>query len=157
MKKHAIKLFFTLASLTVFSFLANAQNIAVNSSINNSSVKRGATGKGSIILLIPRELHINSNKPTSEFMIPTIVKLNSSEVTNLKIFYPKGKDKKFDFSEEKINVYEKKTIIPFTFSVPQLTKSKTINIRAVVGYQACTNEVCYPPQKKEITLIFRIK
>lgn len=152
MKKIAVKLFFTLGFAVIFSFAVNAQTISISGSIEKSSVKLGKTGKGSIILTIPKELHINSNTPTSEFMIPTEVKLSSKEAKNLKVVYPKGKNRKFDFSEEKLNIYEGKTIIPITFSIPKTLKSKMLNIRALVSYQACTNEVCYQPQKKEIVL-----
>lgn len=157
MKKNAPKLFFAVIFVAIFSVALNAQTVAVSSSIVKNSVKRGATGKGSIILSIPKELHINSNQPTCDFMIPTLVELSSKDAENFKITYPKGKDKKFDFSEDQINVYEGKTIVNFRFSIPKNLKSKTINIRAVVSYQACTNEVCYPPQKKEIVLIFQTK
>lgn len=156
MKKNAVKLFFALVFVTAFSLFANAQTISVSGSINKSSVKRGKIGKGSIILSIPKELHINSNTPTSEFMIPTEIELSSQTAKINKIIYPKGKDRKFDFSEEAINVYEGKTIIPITFSVPKTIKGKSINIRALVSYQACNNEVCYPPQKKEIILKAKI-
>lgn len=152
MKKIAVRLFFILVFITALFSFANAQTISVSSSIEKSSVKRGKTGKGSIILSIPKELHINSSKPTSEFMIPTEIELSSKEAKNLRVLYPKGKDRKFEFSEEKINVYEGKTIIPITFSIPKNLKNKTLNIRALVSYQACSNEVCYQPQKKEIVL-----
>ena len=90
-------------------------------------------------------------------MIPTAVKFSSSEAKITKISYPKGKNKKFDFSEEPINVYEGKTTVKFNFTVPKTLKSKTVKIRAVVSYQACTNEVCYQPQKKEIFLTTTVK
>ena len=156
MKKNAIKLFFVLAFATAFSMLINAQTIGVTGSINTVSVKRGSIGKGSILLTIPNPLHINSNKPTSEFMIPTTLKLASNQVKITQIIYPKGKNLKFDFSDEAINVYESKVLIKFTFSVPKTLKNKTIKISAVVNYQACTNEVCYPPTKKEIFLVLKI-
>ncbi|NJM53438.1 MAG: hypothetical protein HC846_08625 [Blastocatellia bacterium] len=157
MKKNAVKLILVVALIGIFSFVSNAQTISVSSSIEKSSIKRGKTGKGSIILSIPKELHINSNKPTSEFMIPTEIELSSKEAKNLKAIYPKGKNLKFEFSEEAINVYEGKTMIPITFSIPKSLKSKMINIRALVTYQACSNEVCYPPQKKEIVLKALVK
>lgn len=156
MKKIAVKLFFILACVSVFSFFVNAQTISVSGSVEKSSVKIGKTGKGSILLSIPSHLHINSNKPTSEFMIPTEIELNSKEAKDIKIIYPKGKDRKFEFSEEKLNIYEGKTPIPFTFMIPKNLKSKTINIKVLVSYQACTDEVCYPPQKKEIILKAKI-
>ena len=157
MKKSAVKLFFFFTFVAAFSLFADAQTISVSGSIEKSSVKLGKTGTGSILLTIPSHLHINSNKPTSEFMIPTEVKLSSKEVKNLKIIYPKGKDRKFEFSEEKLNIYEGKTLIPFTFTIPKNLKIKTINIKVLVSYQACTDEVCYQPQKKEIILKATVK
>ncbi len=156
MKKNAVKLFFFLVVGTAGALSANAQTISVTGSIQKSSVKRGTTGKGSLVLSIPAELHINSSKPTSEYMIPTKVGLSSREVKNIKFRYPKGKDIKFDFSEEAINVYDGKTVIKFSFTVPQAPKLKTVRIRALVSYQACTNELCYPPQKKEIFLTAKV-
>lgn len=141
----------------IFSLHTNAQTIGISGSINTKSIKRGTVGKGSITLTIPKELHINSNKPTSEFMIPTAVRLASNQVKITQIFYPKGKNQKFDFSEEAINVYEGKVLIRFTFNVPKNLKSDTIKISAIVSYQACTNEVCYPPTKKEIFLAAKVK
>ncbi len=157
MKKIVVKLLIILAFAIAFSTLINAQTIGVTGSIEKKSAKRGAVGKGSILLTIPTELHINSNKPTSEFMIPTTLKLASNQVKITQIIYPKGKNLKFDFSDEAINVYDGKALIRFTFSVPKSLKNKTIKISAVVNYQACTNEVCYPPLKKEIFLTAKVK
>lgn len=152
MKKIAVKLFFASICAVFFTLAVNAQTISVSGSIEKSSVKPGKKGKGSILLSIPKELHINSNKPTGEFMIPTEISLSGKELKSFKIAYPKGKNRKFEFSEEAINVYEGKTLIIFTFEVPKRLKIKTIIIRALVSYQACSNEVCYQPQKKEIFL-----
>src|SRR5689334_3677502 len=98
MGKIVVKLFFFLAFSVVFILSTNAQTIAINGSIEKDSVKLGSTNKGTITLLIPKELHTNSNTPTSEFMIPTAVKFSSNQAKITKINYPKGKNKKFDFS-----------------------------------------------------------
>lgn len=156
MKKNAIYLFFVLVSWAMFSFSANSQTITVNGSIEKSFVKRGTIAKGSITLLIPKELHVNSNKPTSEFMIPTKLRLSSNQIKITQIIYPKGKDRKFDFSEEKINVYEGKTTIGFRFNVPKNLRATVIKIFATINYQACTNEVCYQPTKKQIFLTAKV-
>lgn len=152
MKRIAVNLSIFFTFLTIFSIYSNAQTISIQGVIEKGAVKRGSMGKGSVILNIPDELHINSNKPTSEFMIPTEVRLSSKEAKSIKILYPKGKNQKFEFSDEPLNIYEGKTRIKFTFNVPNSLKNKIINIRALVSYQACTTEVCYPPQKKEIVL-----
>ena len=157
MKKSAIKLFFVVVFVVGSSFPAKSQVIKVGGSIEKGIVKRGVLAKGSIILSIPRDLHVNSNKPTSEYMIPTVVRLSSNQVKSARVNYPEGKNLKFEFSDEPINVYEGQTSIEFTFNVPKMLKSKTITIRALVSYQACTNEVCYPPQKKVIFLAAAVK
>jgi hypothetical protein len=36
-------------------------------------------------------------------------------------------------------------------------KGNAVKVRAVVRYQACTDEVCYPPKNKEITLTAKVK
>ncbi len=153
MKKSAVLLFSFVLILCVGIFhQVKAQTISVNGSIEKDSVTRGTIAKGSIILTIPSELHINSNKPTSEYMIPTAVKLSSNQVKIAQIFYPRGKNLKFEFSDKPINVYAGRTIIKFTFRVPANLKTKNVKITALVSYQACTDEVCYAPQKKEIIL-----
>jgi hypothetical protein len=156
MKKIAVKLFFFLVIIFVFSLWINAQTISVSGTIEKGTVKFKSTGKGRILLSIPEELHINSNKPTSEFMIPTTVRFISDQVNIIKISYPPGKNKKFDFSEEPINIYDGKTTISFDFNLPKTLKSKTVKIRIIVSYQACTNEVCYQPQKEEIVLTAKV-
>lgn len=157
MKKNVIYLFFIVVLLGVLSFQVNSQTIDIKGSIEKDSVKLGKIGKGTITLSIPQELHINSNTPTSEFMIPTKVELKSDDVKIEKIIYPKGKNKKFDFSETPINIYDGEVVIKFSFRVSRKLKKKNIKINVIVSYQSCTDEVCYMPQKEELVLQTQIK
>ena len=129
----------------------------VSGAINGKTVKRGKLASGKIILIIPNDLHVNSNKPSDEFLIPTNVKFNSSNVKVGKIIYPKAIFQKFNFSEKPLSVYEGQIIIKFTFLIPVNFKNKEVNIDAVVQYQACNQEVCFAPKKIKITLSAKIK
>ena len=71
--------------------------------------------------------------------------------------YPRGVNRKFQFSETVINVYEGTVRFPFTITVPAGFRGNTVSVRAVVRYQACTDEVCYPPRNKEITMTARVR
>lgn len=145
-----------LFSLTLFfsaSVAANAQT--VNGSIG--SVARGGSVKGTITLSIPGGLHVNSNRPNSQYAIPTSVRVSATGARVGAVSYPRGKNRKFQFSEDTLNVYEGTVSFPFTLTVPANFKGNTVRVRAVVRYQACTDEVCYPPKSKEITLTARIK
>lgn len=143
-------LFFVLAF--AFSCLAaNAQT--VTGSIGKGTVERGKSARGTVVLNIPGGLHVNSSRPASEFAIATVVKVSGASGVRVSgLTYPKGKNRKFQFSDNAINVYEGRVSFPFTVTVPAGYKGKSIRLTASVRYQACTDEVCYPPKTKSITL-----
>ncbi|MGB7201358.1 MAG: protein-disulfide reductase DsbD N-terminal domain-containing protein, partial [Pyrinomonadaceae bacterium] len=129
----------------------------VSGSLGNGAVSRGATAKGSVVLSIPGGLHVNSSRPNSEYAIPTSVRVSGQGVRTGGINYPRGKNRKFQFSESVINVYEGRVSIPFTVTVPANFRGDTVRVRAVVRYQACTDEVCYPPKSKDVTITARVR
>ena len=146
--------FIAAALITFAAASANAQT--VSGSIG--TVTRGGTGRGSVVLNIPGGLHVNSNRPASEYAIATSVSVSSNGgVRTGTVSYPRGTNRKFQFSETTINVYEGRVAFPFTVRVPANFRGDTVRVRAVVRYQACTNEVCYPPKSKEIILTGRVK
>lgn len=153
MRKLVVAGFFPL--LLFFAFQIQAQT--VSGILDKKTVKRGTTMSGKIVLEIPDELHVNSSIPENEFTIPTTVKLSGNGVRLTKLKYPKGIDKKFDFSETPINVYEKRVEMNFSFFVPYAFKGKIVRIRAVVGYQPCSTEVCYPPKRQTVNLTASVK
>jgi hypothetical protein len=103
--KHAILGVTTLFHVWAFAFAtSNAQ--AVSGSIARDAARRGATTTGTIVLDIPKDLHVNSSRPKSEYAIPTTVRISGKGVRVGGITYPAGENRKFQFSEELINVYE---------------------------------------------------
>jgi len=153
--KHAILGVTTLFLVWTFGFAtSNAQ--AVSGSIARDAARRGATTTGTIVLDIPKDLHVNSSRPKSEYAIPTPVRISGKGVRVGGITYPAGENRKFQFSEELINVYEGTVFFWFNVTVPPNYRGKSIELKAVVRYQACTNEVCYPPRNKDVTLTARV-
>ena len=146
---------FAVVSLLLFVAAAGAQNIS--GSITGGAVSRGSNARGVIVMSIPGGLHVNSNRPSSQYSIPTTVRLSGPGVRVGAVSYPRGANRKFDFSESPINVYEGTVRFPFTVRVPANFRGNTVRIRAVVKYQACTTEVCYPPKTKEITLTAAVR
>lgn len=144
-----------LTILMVGAAMASAQT--VSGSIGNGSVARGSSARGSVVLSIPGGLHVNSSRPASEYAIPTTVRLTGTGIKVSGPTFPRGVNRKFQFSENVINVYEGTVRFPFTVNVPAGFKGDTVRVRAVVRYQACTDEVCYAPRSKEITLTARVK
>jgi hypothetical protein len=151
----------SIFSLTAFFLILLAAFIdlhaqTVSGAIARGVARRGATTQGTVVLDIPEELHVNSFRPRSEYAIPTTLRVTGNGVKVGAITYPPGENRKFQFSEEPINVYEGTVFFWFAVTVPQNYKGKTVEVKAVVRYQACTTEVCYPPKNKEVTINARV-
>ena len=151
-------LFGTFLALTlIFAAGAIHQTNAQDISGSIGAVKRGGSGRGTIVMSVPDGLHVNSSRPNSRYAIPTTVKISAVGAKVGGLSYPRGRNRKFAFSEDTLNVYEGRTAFGFNVGVPANFKGSTVKVRAVVRYQACTNEVCYPPKTKEITLTAQVK
>lgn len=155
MKKHLFIGILTLIFIFVAGSFVETNAQTISGSIG--TVKRGGSVRGTIVMDIPGGLHVNSNSPGSEFAIPTTARVSASGAKTSGVRYPRGKNRKFGFSDETLNVYEGRTVFSFNLSVPANYKGNTVTVRAVVRYQACTNEVCYPPKNKEITFSARVR
>ena len=145
-----------ILSLGLF-FLAGIQANAQDVSGSIGSVSRGGSTRGTVTLSIPGGLHVNSNRPNSQYAIATTVKISAVGAKTGAVSYPRGRNRKFQFSEDTLNVYEGTATFSFNLSVPASFKGNAVRVRAVVRFQACTEEVCYPPKTKEVTLTARVK
>ena len=154
-----MKRFIYLAGLLVSFFggmTVTTNGQTVTGSIANGTVARGGKARGTISMSIPGGLHVNSSRPSSEYAIPTVVTVRGDGLRVSGVTYPRGKNRKFQFSENLINVYEGRVSFPFTVTIPASFKGSTVRLRATVKYQACTDEVCYPPKTKNVTLTARV-
>jgi len=146
----ALLIFVLAASISAMAGSAAAQ--AVTAKLSSATLVRGSNVSGTVVISLPEGLHVNSNTPVSEYAIPTKVILSGDGLKFGKIEYPKGVLKKFQFSSEELSVYEGKVVIPFTVKVPRNFRGKNVSIKALVTYQACTDEVCYPPKDVELVM-----
>ena len=93
----------------------------------------------------------------SKYAIPTVVTVTASNVNVGAVRYPPGKNKKFSFSEDTINIYEGRVVFGFNVTVPKGFKGRTLRVRAAVRYQACTDEVCYAPKTKDVVITANVR
>ena len=149
---HVFTLLFVLAAACIS---AGAQT--VSGSIGKGVVRRGTTVRGAVVLTLPKELHVNSNRPGSEYLIPTVVRVSGKGIGPMRVSYPRGRNRKFQFTEKLLNVYEGTVTFPFRVTVPRNYRRRSVTVRAVVDFQACTEEVCYPPKTERINLTARVK
>ena len=157
MLKSFYKIVFLTAMIAISGYFAGVNAQSVSGSIGKGTVSRGAPTRATIVLSLPSGLHANSNRPGSEYAIPTTVRASANGAKVGAVSYPRGHNRKFQFSENTINVYEGRTAFGFNVTVPANYRGSSIRVNVTVRYQACTNEVCYPPKSKEITLTARVE
>ena len=154
MKKTLFNAVISLSFIFLTGVLVQTNAQSISGSIG--TVKRGGSTKATVVMSIPGGLHVNSSRPGSEYAIPTVVRASASGAKVGSMMYPRGKNRKLAFSEDTLNVYEGRAVFNFNVAVPANFKGNTISVRVVARYQACTDEVCYPPKSKEVTLTAKV-
>ena len=150
MKRH-LRIAAVVATLVIGGLGLGASAQSVSGSL--PKVTKGKATRATVYLSLPAGLHANSHNPNSEYAIATTVRATSVRGVRIgAVSYPRGHSKKFGFSETPINVYEGRVPFGFTVTVPATFKGESVRVTVSVRYQACTNEVCYAPKSKSLTL-----
>ena len=101
--------------------------------------------------------HINSNRPGSDLLIPTTVKLMPpTDIAAGRVTYPRGKDLTFPFSpEDKLNVYTEAFTVKGLLTATRTALPGRFTVHGQLHYQACNDNSCFPP--KTLPLQFDVK
>ena len=133
-------------------------HINVSASVTNSKVSRGRTVRATVTMDIPGGYHVNSNRPLEKFLIPTTLKVDAPDGIRIgPIAYPRAVLRKFKFSKNNVSVYEGRAIMRFSITVPPATSTGSKEVKLNVRYQSCNDEVCFPPQTKELSLWLNVQ
>jgi hypothetical protein len=125
--------------------------------IDDVSVKQGGSTPVELQFRVSPGYHINSNKPKSELLLPTVVSLSvPTNVSVAKVKYPAGEELAFPFSpDEKLSVYTGDFTVHAIVAAAKATPQGTYRVHGNLRYQACDNRACYPPTT--IPLSFDVK
>ena len=128
-------------------------NIAVNGSVSAPKARRGRTLSGMVVMDIPQGYHVNSNKPLEKFLVPTQLQIEAPKgVVIGRVTYPRAIVRTFKFSKNKVAVYEGRAVMRFNITVPRSFTSDSAELKGKLRYQSCNDEVCFPPQTREVNL-----
>lgn len=139
--------FIVLASCTAMAqYPPTVPKITV-APIEAVTVKQGKSVPVKMQFRVAPGFHINSNKPKSELLLPTVVNFDvPTNVSMAKVTYPAGEELTFPFSpDEKLSVYTGDFTVKGLVSTSKETPKGTYRVHGVLRYQACDNRACYPP------------
>ena len=139
------------------TFAAAQGNIDIDNYFSANRAQRGRTIQAAIVLNIPRDLHINANRTLDRALIPTTLQVTAANGVRVSpVSYPRAVLRRFSFSPAQLAVYENRAVLRFTLTVPANYQSDILEIRARVRYQACNDEVCFPPQTRQTSMAISV-
>ncbi|UCE05804.1 MAG: hypothetical protein JSW07_19790, partial [bacterium] len=131
--------------------------VTVSGKVSQEKIVPGSTIDLNIEAEIRPEYHINSNKPTEEYLIPTVLKFERLENASFgKIIYPEPEMATFSFSEEELSVYQGEV----TFSVKltlfdKFPVGKSV-IKGTLSFQACNDQSCFAPTDENFEISIEV-
>lgn len=94
--------------------------------------------------------HINANKIEDEFLIPTEIKIENSNIKIEEIIYPEGEKITLGFSKNPLIVYSEN----FEIKVRGKIEKEIENLEGKISFQGCNDEMCIPPQELSFSIKF---
>ncbi len=122
------------------------------------TIVRGAPGTVELRFHVANGYHVNSNKPSEEFMIPTALHMGATtDIVIGKISYPAGQDVAFEFApDQKLSVYSGNFTVEVQVHPLHTVPPGKYAMRGALKYQACDNRACYPPKQLPVEFEVRV-
>jgi DsbC/DsbD-like thiol-disulfide interchange protein len=154
-----MKLLFTITLLLIpTSFMAtsppqSAPDIGLSARLASDKVRKGGTVQGTVTMDIPSGYHVNSNRPLEKFLIASQLRIEAPNGMRVgTITYPRAVLRKLKFSKSKVSVFEGRAVMRFSVTVPAGFASQAVELKAHIRYQACNDNLCFPPRSRDVSV-----
>jgi len=123
-----------------------------------TSMTRGKATTIDLQFRVQPGLHINSNKPGSPLLIPTLLHLDPpTDIVIGKVSYPEGTQMNFVFSpDESLSVYTGDFTVSVAVRPLAHVQPGQYPVHGRLKYQACDNAACYPPKQLPVNFDIRV-
>ena len=119
---------------------------------------RGASVQAKIPMSVRSGFHVNSNKPTDEYLIPLKITWKSTGALEAgELTYPKANLEKYEFSEKPLSVYTGNFDVIAHFKVAGNAPAGPGVAVGQLRYQACNDRACFPPKTVEVSLPYQVQ
>lgn len=128
-------------------------NIGVNGALAANKIGRGRAVQGTVTMDIPSGYHANSNRPLEKFLIATQLQIEAPQGIRVgPVVYPRAILRSLKFSKNKVSVFEGRTTMRFSVTIPRSFTGNSAELKGRLRYQACNDDTCFPPQTREVKL-----
>jgi hypothetical protein len=109
--------------------------------------KAGSSVTATLRVQLPKDVHVQSNKPRDPLLIPTVLTVDPLVPVKVgAITWPKAIDFVVDGQAAPLAVFDGSFVIDVKLTIPASTPPGPLVIPAKLKYQACDATTCFPPQ-----------
>jgi len=138
-----------LVSGVALSAQANRPRAEVAPVVKTEQPKAGAVLALALQVRLPKDVHVQANKPRDPSLIPTVLTLTPpAGVTIDSITYPEPSELAQKDRKETLAVLGPEFTIEIKASVAGTVAAGDLKIPAVFRYQACNDAVCFAPTRE---------
>jgi hypothetical protein len=122
--------------------------------------KRNAAVQVKIPVSVEPGFHVNSDKPSEDYLIPLKLTWDKSTMGALDggtVVYPKASLEKYDFDEKPLSVFTGNFDLTVNFKVAANAPAGPGVAAGKLRYQACSNKACYPPKTIDVTIPYQVQ
>jgi len=120
--------------------------------------KRNEAVEARIPVSVRPGFHVNSNKPSDEYLIPLKLTWKSTGALEAgDVVYPKPSSEKYAFSDKPLSVYTGNFVLSANFKIAANAPAGPGAAVGQLRYQACNDKACFPPKTIEITVPYQVQ
>src|SRR4026207_291377 len=154
----AITLTFVTGMLCSTAFAQSPPNINVSGYVPGDTVRRGSSARAVVTMDIPGGFHVHSNKPLEKFLIATQLDIEAPQGVKVsRVVYPRALLRSLKFSKNRLAVFEGRATMRFNVTIPASFGSDSAQLKGRLRYQSCNDELCFPPQTKEVWINVKVR
>jgi hypothetical protein len=122
------------------------------------SAPRGASVEAKIPVTVDAGFHVNSNRPSEDYLIPLSLKWTSlGALEGGEVTYPPSKAEKYDFSEKPLAVFSGSFSLKASFKVAAAAPPGPGVATGKLRYQACNSTTCFPPKMADVNVTYQVQ
>jgi thiol:disulfide interchange protein DsbD len=119
--------------------------------VERAAVHPGSAVRAILKIALPDGLHIQSDRPRDETLIPTAVRFRpTADLTVTEVVYPSTVEFSIPGIGDAQPVFEKDVLIGVTMQVAKDAAHGPVSIPAQLTYQACDDRQCFVPKRVEV-------
>ncbi len=148
------RVFLLMALLAPLMARAQGPEVTYTATVENS-VAAGSTVRAVFTFNLGDNWHVNAHKPLDQFLIPTEITVTpASGISLANTVYPEHI--LFDLAGDKLAVYEHTFHIGVILQIAADAAPGEHKLAGELKYQACNNEMCFPPAKLPLEITVNV-